>query len=189
MPSARTPNEHVRRSGATYSPCGLYRYRLWRDWGAGETLLWVMLNPSTADHLGNNDATIERCERRSARWGFGRVEIVNLFALRTTDPRGLLGVVDPIGGDNDRSIVEAVRDADRILCAWGSHGRLGGRATAVLGLLRGYPLSCLAVNRSGEPAHPLYLPYSLTPIPYPPPASRPHEAASIPARADRKPRR
>jgi len=29
------------------------------------TILWIMLNPSRADHLGNNDPTIERCERRS----------------------------------------------------------------------------------------------------------------------------
>jgi hypothetical protein len=142
-----------------------------------------MLNPSTADHLGNNDATIERCERRAAAWAFGRVEIVNLFALRTTDPGGLRAVADPVGADNDGAIVEAAGDADAILCAWGSHGRLGGRAVAVLELLRGRPLSCLGLNRSGEPTHPLYLPYSRRPIPYLPEPTCPPAAASSPARS------
>jgi len=166
MPSASASNEHVRRSGATYSPCGLYRYRLWRDWSGGGTLLWVMLNPSTADHLGNNDPTIERCERRARAWGYGRVEIVNLFALKATDPKLLRAASDPVGPRNDRAILKASGAADLILCAWGVHGRLGGRAASVLKLLEGRTLSCLGVNRSGEPAHPLYLPYARMPVPY-----------------------
>jgi len=174
VPSASPPNEHVRRSGATYSPCGLYRYRLWRDWGGGATLLWIMLNPSTADHLGNNDATIARCERRAMAWGFSRVEVVNLFAFRTPHPKVLFAAADPVGPGNDPAILEATEKADLILCGWGSLGGFAGRAARVLDMLRGRELACLGVNRSGEPTHPLYQPYSARPTPYrsPPNANR-----------------
>jgi hypothetical protein len=169
MSRARLRTEHVRRSGAIYSPCGLYRYRLWREWGDGRrTLLWIMLNPSTADHLGNNDPTIERCERRAFAWGFDRVEIVNLFALRSPDPRILRKAPNPIGPENDRAILEAADEARTILCAWGALGALGSRASRVRALLGDRPLSCLALTKSGEPAHPLYLPYALAPVHYSP---------------------
>jgi hypothetical protein len=188
MSTVSTPFSHTtvhcgtgqaRRSGAIYSDCGLYRYRLWREWGAARrTLLWIMLNPSTADHLGNNDPTIERCERRAAAWGFDRLEIVNLFALRSPDPRVLRRAAAPVGPENDRAILEAAPNADEILCAWGALGRLHDRASQVRTLLAapglaglglaGLKLTCLGLTRSGEPAHPLYLPYSREPVSYEP---------------------
>jgi hypothetical protein len=160
----------VRRFGAAYSPCGLYRYSLWRDWSAlGEaarTILWIMLNPSRADHLGNNDPTIERCERRSIGWGYQRMEVVNLFALSSPYPKALREAADPVGPDNDAGIDARAAEAAMILCAWGTHGALRGRAEAVRTRLAGRPLHCLGVTRSGEPAHPLYLPYDRMPVPY-----------------------
>ena len=156
-----------RRFGASYSPCGLYRYNLWRAWGSSEdTILWIMLNPSRADHLGNNDPTIERCERRSAAWGFQRMEVVNLFALSSPYPRALREADDPVGPLNDDGIARSASRASMILCAWGAHGALRGRAGEVRALLTDKPLHCLGVTRTGEPAHPLYLPYGRAPIPY-----------------------
>ena len=156
-----------RRFGADYSPCGQYRYALWRDWQPGQgTILWIMLNPSRADHLGNNDPTIERCERRSAAWGFGRMEVVNLFGFRSPYPAALRSAVDPVGPDNDARIAERAAEAGMILCAWGALGVLRGRADAVRTLLAGRPLHCLGRTKAGEPAHPLYLPYDRRPEPY-----------------------
>lgn len=156
-----------RRFGARYSPCDLYRYSLWRDWQGGQgTILWVMLNPSRADHLGNNDPTIERCERRSVAWGFQRMEVVNLFALRSPYPTALRQAADPVGPLNDTGIAEGAAQASMILCAWGAHGALRGRSDEVRALLAGRPLHCLGVTQAGEPAHPLYLPYGRTPVPY-----------------------
>jgi hypothetical protein len=156
-----------RRFGASYSDCGLYRYSLWRAWGDGAgTILWIMLNPSRADHLGNNDPTIERCERRSVALGFGRMEVVNLFALRSPYPKALREADDPVGPLNDAGIVQRAARAALILCAWGSHGGLMARADEVRALLAGQKLHCLGVTQSGEPAHPLYLPYDRAPIPY-----------------------
>ena len=125
-----------------------------------------MLNPSTADHLGNNDATVARCERRAQAWGFGGVEVVNLFAFRTPHPKMLFAAEDPVGPENDAAILEAAATADLILCGWGSPGAFGDRTARVLEMLRDYELTCLGVNRSGEPTHPLYLPYSAVPMPY-----------------------
>jgi hypothetical protein len=162
-----SPLPSRRRFGAHYSACGLYRYRLWRAWGdGGRTILWVMLNPSTADHLGNNDPTIERCERRSVRWGYGRMEVVNLFALRSPYPAALRKADDPVGPGNDRAIQRAARRADTVLCAWGALGGHLGRAGGVMALLAPKPLLCLGRTGGGAPAHPLYLPYDRQPVPY-----------------------
>ena len=161
-------SDGVRRFGADYSACGLYRYSLWRDWGGdgARTILWIMLNPSRADHLGRNDPTIERCERRSAGWGFGRIVVVNLFALSSPYPKALRLAADPVGPDNDAVIARAADEASMILCGWGLHGALMGRAQGVRRLLAGSDLHCLGLTRSGEPAHPLYLPYERGPVPY-----------------------
>lgn len=44
-------------SGALFSPCRLYRYKLWRKWGDAPPAVFVMLNPSTADEI-DNDPTV-----------------------------------------------------------------------------------------------------------------------------------
>ncbi|TMF61888.1 MAG: DUF1643 domain-containing protein, partial [Chloroflexi bacterium] len=68
--------------GATFSADRRYRYRLWRRWdGARPVVAFVMLNPSTAD-ARRDDPTIRRCIGFAKSWGFGGVEVVNLFAYR-----------------------------------------------------------------------------------------------------------
>jgi hypothetical protein len=50
-------------SGAEFSPCGDYRYSLWRMWSEEENaprVMFIGLNPSTADAT-RNDPTIRRC--------------------------------------------------------------------------------------------------------------------------------
>lgn len=155
------------KSGAVFSSCMAYRYRLWREWNSTlPTLAFCMLNPSTADEVVN-DPTIERCQRRAINWGFGRLEIINIFALRSTDPAALYDdEIDPVGDENDRSILECFRRSDRIICGWGRHGALLERGDTVLRMLldsgpdRVYVLE---KNDDGSPRHPLYVPYSALP--------------------------
>lgn len=151
-------------AGAEFSPCRLYRYRLWRSWSGGTgTVNFLMLNPSTADEAVN-DPTVERCEQRARRLGFERLIVTNLFAYRATSPLDMKAVVDPVGPENDAAILRAAREADKVICAWGEHGEHRGRAVAVMGLLTGIDLWVLRINRGGAPAHPLYLAYDLEPV-------------------------
>jgi hypothetical protein len=91
-------------AGAHISPCGLYRYDLWRQWSTAPKLAFVMLNPSTADAL-TNDQTIEACIRFAKRDGYGGIVVRNLFAFRTVSPRILADAhrhgVDVVGEHAD----------------------------------------------------------------------------------------
>ena len=153
-------------SVAVYSPCEAYRYLLTRVWNPdGRKALFVMLNPSTATEF-QNDPTVERCERRARALGFGAFRVTNIFAFRATDPRVMRAMADPIGPDNDATIVDSARDwADSILCAWGTHGAHLGRGAAVEGLLRatGRELLTLGLSKDGHPKHPLYIGYDRQP--------------------------
>jgi len=156
--------------GAVFSECRTWRYRLARRWLFGRgRLLFVMLNPSTADEL-RNDPTVERCERRARAAGFQALEVCNVFAFRSTDPADMMAARDPVGPDNDRHILEAAAGADLIVCAWGTYGRYLGRGDAVRRMLEqaGHKLHALRLTAAGDPAHPLYLPYDLQPFPLEP---------------------
>ena len=151
---------------ARFSPCRTYRYGLWRRWGPGHTLMVVGLNPSTADET-QDDPTIRRCIGFARAWGFGALRMANLFAYRAISPERLRQAADPIGPENDRSLQELADGAGLVLAAWGSHGTFLGRNRAVRRLLP--DLHILRLTRTGEPAHPLYLPADLTPQPWSPP--------------------
>lgn len=157
--------DHKATSGARFSPCGAYRYTLWRKWEPREkSLCFVMLNPSTAD-AEKNDPTVERCERRARQLGFGGLLVVNLFALRSTDPAALYTHVDPVGPENDNIIRAAAQLGGQVVCGWGGHGRLRDRGTHVLAAIRSVGVTpyALEFNSDGTPRHPLYVSYDIVP--------------------------
>lgn len=162
-------------ANATFSPCTRYRYTLTRTWDPTRPrLVFLMLNPSTADALAN-DPTVERCHRRALRMGFGGVGVVNLFAFRSTDPDALYSEPDPVGPDNDAAILAMCLDAGQVIVAWGTHGNYQGRAASVLRALAdaGIRLHALAINADGTPKHPLYVSNDTAPVPYPHPDAAP----------------
>ena len=154
-------------STAVYSPDSRYRYALTRDWAAGQRVLFVMLNPSTATEV-QNDPTVERCERRARALGFGSFAVANIFAFRATDPRVMRAAPDPVGPANDAAILDLAAQSDRIICAWGSHGVHLGRGTRVEALLRAtdHQLFHLGLTIAGQPKHPLYISYDQQPRPW-----------------------
>lgn len=154
-------------SEAIYSDCGHYRYALTRVWQrGGKRLLYVLLNPSTATET-ENDPTIARCQRRAVALGYGAFRVVNLFALRATDPADLRRADSPVGPENDAILSQSLREwrPDRVLCGWGVHGRWRERSTTVQRLLRdhGTELWHLGTTAAGEPRHPLYIGYAVQP--------------------------
>lgn len=147
--------------GATFSPCGKYRYELCRSWEPEKGYALIIgLNPSTANSQ-TDDPTIRRCVEFAKSWGYGELIMANLFAYRATDPKVMKSAVDPVGPDNDDFLNALAEDAKVIVAAWGNHGTHRGRNLEVVGMLEN--LHCLKLTKSGQPMHPLYLPKTLTP--------------------------
>lgn len=162
------------QNGAIISECGKYRYSLTREWGNGARVLWVMLNPSTAD-ASLDDPTIRCCigfsqsfsldvndPSKSTGQRFGSLEVVNLFAFRATDPKDMETAksngVDIVGPENDRHIVEAASRASLVVAAWGADKLAPLRSVLIRKLVAPHELYALGKSKSGAPKHPLYLP-------------------------------
>ncbi|MBR9871197.1 MAG: DUF1643 domain-containing protein [Gammaproteobacteria bacterium] len=145
-----------------FSPCGRYRYALSKVWDANKpSVMIVGLNPSKT----NDNPTITRCTNFAKSWGFGGVHVTNLFAFRAATPDELITASEPIGQDNDEWLTRCAQQAGLTVAAWGNYGAHLKRSDQVKGLLP--DLHCIQMNKSGEPAHPLYLKASLMPVKLP----------------------
>lgn len=174
------------RSYADISPCGRYRYLLEREWrgthdpahwkwfgakdGAGRELgeplsvMFVMLNPSTADGT-TDDPTIRRCVGFAKAWNYEAISVVNLFAYRATKPKDLFAAGHEAHGPRNQKVIEcATARAGIIIAAWGVHGDYGEQDDTVRGWLDDRPIYALGLTKDGQPRHPLYLPASAKPI-------------------------
>jgi hypothetical protein len=149
---------------------GRYRYALLRLWEPGKGyVVFIMLNPSTADGY-EDDPTIRKCVQFARDWGYGGLIVVNMFALRSTNPDALLTEPDPVGSKNNYWTALAITQADAVICAWGSHKAVKKhpeRRAKVLDLVRllGHEPKCLKLSNGGEPYHPLYLRSDTVPFP------------------------
>ena len=156
------------QTDAVISLDGRYRYALTRRWARDDkrAVVFVMLNPSTAD-ADVDDATVRKCIGFAKRWGFGGLVIVNLFALRSTDPAALLKFEAPVGPENDNWVQAFTQDLnDMIVVAWGCHGAVHReRVDHVVSHLQ-RPVMCLGTSQSGHPRHPLYVSYSTVARPW-----------------------
>jgi hypothetical protein len=123
--------------------------------------MFIGLNPSIADE-NIDDPTLIRCMRFSDAWGYGGVVMANLFAFRATLPTDMKQAKNPIGRGNNQWLQKLAAESGIVIAAWGNDGRYLARSQQVRELLP--KLHYLRLNKSGEPAHPLYLPASLTPI-------------------------
>lgn len=136
---------------------GLYRYHLWRQWEAGPSMTFIMLNPSTAD-ADVDDPTIRRCMGFARREGFGGIEVINLYALRATRPVHLLDHPHPEGPRN-REVWDLVLQHDGpVVAAWGSSAPDGCPTSEALNDHPSEMLDWLCLGRTskGNPRHPLY---------------------------------
>ncbi|WP_313313105.1 DUF1643 domain-containing protein [Pulveribacter sp.] len=150
------------KTRAELSPCNSYRYALWREWSEEPPVLFVMLNPSTAD-ASQDDPTIRRCISFAQQWGHGGLIVANLFAWRSPYPTHLRSAKDPIGPSNDEWLKKLAKQSSVVVGAWGNHGTYMQRGKAVASLFPG--LQCLGLTKQGQPRHPLYVSASTQPKP------------------------
>jgi hypothetical protein len=87
--------------------------------------------------------------------------MANLFAYRATQPRDMKMAEDPIGSDNDKTLLVLSQTASLTVAAWSKDGKFKSRAQEVKAMIPN--LYILKLNNDGSPSHPLYLKKSLTP--------------------------
>lgn len=155
------PHRHHQLSTAHFSPDRRYRYWLTRRWGPGPALMFVSLNPSVADEH-RDDATVRRDKRFARGFGYDAVTLLNLYAARTIDPKGLAAMEDPVGPDNDAHLERAAAEHDVIVFAWGANAdpvRASAVATRIWRICRrtGGTVAVLGWTGQNQPRHPLYL--------------------------------
>jgi hypothetical protein len=153
--------------GAEISPCGLFRYLLWRQWDSTTSPLgWIMLNPSTAD-ADVDDATIRICMGRARRMGLGGIIVANAFPFRATKPSELKRAKD-LGNDHDKNwaAIGAALQCNTTLAAWGDDGRMYRQDQKIRAAAKaaGKHLFHLGLTKAGQPKHPLRIGYALAPI-------------------------
>lgn len=153
------------RRGADLDEDREYRWRLWREWDANApTVAFLMLNPSTADET-DDDQTIRRCIDYAKSWGYGRLEVVNLFAYRTSKPSELRTAEAPVGDRNDEVLRDVCDEAELVVAAWGAHGEYRDRAIEVSEMLD-VELQALGTTKGGHPLHPSRQPAGIEPEPW-----------------------
>lgn len=147
-------------AGATFSPCKKYRYTLWRKWGAGDSVMFIGLNPSTADE-NKNDPTVRRCIGFARAWGYSGLVMMNAFAFRATDPAIMRAQIDPVGKENNAYLLEQSNKSALVVAAWGTLCN-SSREIEILALLD-RDIYCLGITKAERPKHPLYVAGSTQP--------------------------
>jgi hypothetical protein len=146
-------------SCAVLSADRLHRYWLTRIWTRALPILVVcMFNPSTAD-AQRDDQTILRLCAFAKRWGYGGIVVVNLYSLRSPDPRDLngrerasFGPAQPAAWGAALGI--AADQGTPVLCAWGQLGN-DFAAQPFIEAAAGLQLICLGLTNNGRPKHPM----------------------------------
>jgi hypothetical protein len=151
------------------SECTRYRYSLTQRWGHGGRLItWVLLNPSLVEETVDDPTTL-RVGEFSRRWGYDRMEIVNLFALRAATPEELALVEDPVGPKNLSFVRQAVTSAELVVVGWGDgvqHAATPPETLDEVIRLRraNTAMLCFGVTEAGNPLHPASLDRSKIPL-------------------------
>jgi hypothetical protein len=158
------------KKAAKISPCGAYRWSLTRDWGNGERLCWVMLNPSTADH-NIDDPTIRRVIHFTKAWGYTGFTVVNLYPYRSPYPSECRKWANWDSAPPNWSIRDALQQntsliarhakaAAMVVAAWGGNAWdsdwIDNIVEEIVGGEEPWPsIYCLGTTGSGAPKHPM----------------------------------
>jgi len=153
--------------GAYFSPDRKHRFMLWRKLGKGPGIMFIGLNPSTANEV-NDDPTVRRCMGYARDWGYGDFWMCNLYSLCSSDPKKLYKGEHPQSPYNITSLGVVREKVDLAIVAWGNHGATVQMdqhwPRSLVKLLS--PVHCFGVTKQGEPKHPLYLPKDAEIVPF-----------------------
>ena len=151
---------------AVFSDCKNYRYRLTvqNDNSSGsETVCVIMQNPSVAN-AEIADKSVQFLEKLIFTKGYSefrnvrKIIIVNQFAfIKTND---FNGSELHIGQKNDVHILEAIRESDIVLIAWGRSNRYSERKEAVNNMLAAHSGKDSAGNKKSPFKRNVYQLYS-----------------------------
>ena len=145
-------------NGAVMDSERRHRFLLWRFWDGKPRMLFIGLNPSTANEL-EDDPTVRRLCGFAQEWGYGGLYACNLYSQVTPYPKELLPETRNHGA-NTPAILMAVKLVVLTVCGWGdgikSVPEGDSRVRAVYDMLEA-PM-CWGLTASGNPKHPLYLP-------------------------------
>lgn len=142
---------------AIFSHDKKYRYALSREWGMGSERRYVAYigsNPSTANHE-TNDMTIKKEIGFSKMLGFNGLLKINLGALVSTDPRGLLASDDCVGPQNALAMKLVIEQAALVVVAWGGlDNRVWAKFRGSVELVKSLKgVKCLGRTKTGAPNH------------------------------------
>ena len=156
-----------------FSECRLYRWILGFQISHNpKEVIFIGLNPSFSDDKFT-DNTTKKIIKIASFHKYGKVKIINLFALISKNPENLKTHKDPIGYYNNLFIISSLRywseniDCDLWL-GWGNRGKLFSRSEKVLKILAKYKKSkqkrfldsyeplIISKTKFDNPIHPLY---------------------------------
>lgn len=151
---------------AVLSDCRRYRYRLSRDVDMFGTkvIAFFGINPSTADANIDDQTVCKWIAFTKLNQGGGFI-VGNVFAFRATDVSKLASAEDPVGPDNLCHLRSIIEEADLLVPCWGARDKvpkdLHKNIDDTLSLLveSGKPVYTFGFTASGDPRHPLMLPY------------------------------
>jgi hypothetical protein len=150
---------------AVYGDGRKYRYQLTSTWQPKKpSACFINLCPEE-----DLPTELNSCVTLAKNWGFGEAVIVNLFALVPFPGISLYKEFDPVGRNNDTTILAAARQSSMVLCGWRAHENFMGRARYVRTFLAraGIQLMVAGTSPDGSPIHPgSTLSRSAQPIPW-----------------------
>ena len=163
----------VNKRKCSLSKCRKYRWILeFQISNNQKELIFIGLNPSLSDDK-YTDNTTKKIIKISSFNKYGKIKIINLFALISKNPENLTTHKDPVGFYNDQLIKSSLRDwSKNIDCdlwlGWGNKGKLFSRNKEVLNIIDKYknlkkkrfldsyePL-IIRKTKDNNPFHPLY---------------------------------
>jgi len=166
-------------NGEPNDPRSEHRYALYRDLATEQILsgnlegmaksrgllVFIMLNPIEREQpLGRRRSEGKQVSDEQVREAPALPKVEHSGCDQQRSDRSSLHLARAVGENNDGTLLALAGGADRVVCAWGTNGKMKGRESAVLDLLKGRELWALRLTSQGHPQHPLYMPSDTKPF-------------------------